>query len=407
MVSVVSQSIDLEDGMLKRAIKRAPSVVGLVMVAVLVLGFAGSASAFAAAKHKPVVKAVSASAGTTAGGVRVTITGKYFKSGGKSVVKKVTFGTRNATGVHVVSATKITATTPAGKGVVDVRVVTKSGGKSAKVKADRYTYRTATQIAVKAGDAQTASAGAAVATAPSVVVTDAKGKPVAGVTVTFAVASGGGSATGSPAKTDASGVAAVGSWTLGAGAGANTLTATSAGLTGSPVTFTATGTVGALLVELSGTPVRYYSLDELKALTPFAGFAGYKGGKGTFGPEAVTGAKVTDIVKDALGTALAATQSVVVADVNTPTASSKTYTYAQLVTDPATCCPMFTPAGDPMTTFTGTLSPVLVYGDPAGTVMPADRGPLRFFVADSVSETVMTGQYSVGNVDTLNVIATP
>ena len=36
----------------------------------------------------------------------------------------------------------------------------------------------------------------------------------------------------------------VGSWTLGTVAGTNTLTATCAGLTGSPVTFTATGLAG-------------------------------------------------------------------------------------------------------------------------------------------------------------------
>jgi len=37
-------------------------------------------------------------------------------------------------------------------------------------------------------------------------------------------------------------------------------------------------------------------------------------------------------------------------------------------------------------------------------VMPAAKGPLRFFVADTVSETVMTGSDSISNVDTLNVI---
>src|SRR5205085_2371224 len=44
--------------------------------------------------------------------------------------------------------------------------------------------------------------------------------------------------------TNASGVATVGSWTLSATAGSNTLTATSGTLSGSPVTFTATGTAG-------------------------------------------------------------------------------------------------------------------------------------------------------------------
>ena len=46
------------------------------------------------------------------------------------------------------------------------------------------------------------------------------------------------------ATTNASGIATVGSWRLGTTAGANTLTATCAGLSGSPVTFTATGVAG-------------------------------------------------------------------------------------------------------------------------------------------------------------------
>jgi adhesin/invasin len=102
----------------------------------------------------------------------------------------------------------------------------------------------ATQIARYAGNTQTATAGTAVATAPSVRVRDSRGNNVAGVSVTFAVASGGGSVTGASAVTNASGIATVGSWTLGTTAGANTLTATSPGLTGSPVTFTATGVAG-------------------------------------------------------------------------------------------------------------------------------------------------------------------
>lgn len=59
----------------------------------------------------------------------------------------------------------------------------------------------------------------------------------------FTVGSGGGSITGGEATTDPNGVARVGSWTLGS-AGTNTLIATVAGegITGNPVTFTATAT---------------------------------------------------------------------------------------------------------------------------------------------------------------------
>ena len=81
------------------------------------------------------------------------------------------------------------------------------------------------------------------ATAPSVIVTDQYGNPVSGVTVAFAVATGGGSRTGGSPTTNSSGIAAVGNWTLGTTAGSNTLTATVAAL--SPVTFTATGTADA------------------------------------------------------------------------------------------------------------------------------------------------------------------
>src|SRR5205823_1489841 len=57
-------------------------------------------------------------------------------------------------------------------------------------------------------------------------------------------APGNGTITGASQTTNASGVATVGSWTLSATAGPDTLTATSTGLSGSPVTFSATGTAG-------------------------------------------------------------------------------------------------------------------------------------------------------------------
>ena len=115
---------------------------------------------------------------------------------------------------------------------------------------------TPTAIAVLAGNTQSASVASAVSIKPSVRVTDATGTPVAGVTVTFAVATGAGSITGATAVSDSTGTSTVGSWTLGTAVGSNTLTATAAGLTGSPVTFTATGTAGAatqLLVVTSAS----------------------------------------------------------------------------------------------------------------------------------------------------------
>ena len=81
-----------------------------------------------------------------------------------------------------------------------------------------------------------------VSPAPSVLVTDQNAVPMAGVSVNFVVTAGGGSVTGGSVTTDASGIATVGSWSLGAGAGPNTLTASVGSLT--PVIFTATGTTG-------------------------------------------------------------------------------------------------------------------------------------------------------------------
>ena len=108
------------------------------------------------------------------------------------------------------------------------------------------TVGAATQIVKTAGDAQTATAGSAVATAPSATVRDQFGNGVPGVSVTFAVTGGGGTVNPTtPILTNASGVAQVTSWTLGTVAGANSLSATSGGLTGSPLTFTATGNPGA------------------------------------------------------------------------------------------------------------------------------------------------------------------
>lgn len=99
----------------------------------------------------------------------------------------------------------------------------------------------ASVMSAQAGNGQTAIAGSTVAVRPAVLVTDRFGNPIAGVTVTFAAASGGGTVGGASQPTNASGIATVGSWTLGATAGQNTLTATATGLSGSPVTFTATG----------------------------------------------------------------------------------------------------------------------------------------------------------------------
>src|SRR5512134_3162036 len=102
----------------------------------------------------------------------------------------------------------------------------------------------AAEIAISAGGGQTAAVNTATAVTPAVIVRDAFGNPVAGTQVTFAVTAGGGSITGATPTSGPDGIALVGSWTMGTAAGPNVLTATAAGLAGSPLTFTATATPG-------------------------------------------------------------------------------------------------------------------------------------------------------------------
>lgn len=102
---------------------------------------------------------------------------------------------------------------------------------------------TAGTVALNGGDNQSAVAGTAVGTLPSVLVTASGGAPIQGVAVAWAVTAGGGSVAAASTTTNAAGVASVG-WTLGATPGSNNqgLSATVAGLTGSPVAFVASAT---------------------------------------------------------------------------------------------------------------------------------------------------------------------
>src|SRR5205807_911734 len=83
----------------------------------------------------PAVTAVTPSAGPTAGGTSVTISGTNFT--GATAVK---FGANAATSFTVNSATQITATAPAGAaGTVDITVTT-PGGTSGTGASDHYAY---------------------------------------------------------------------------------------------------------------------------------------------------------------------------------------------------------------------------------------------------------------------------
>jgi hypothetical protein len=163
-------------------------------------------------------------------------------TGGGSVSPSTAI-TTDANGIATVSSW--TLGTATGAQTLRARISGSGGLVSSVTFSATATVGQATQLVLNAGNNQSRVSGQALTTAPSVVVRDAFGNPVAGVPVSFAVVSGGG--TVSPATsvlTDAQGVASVSSWVLGSSAGVNTLSATAEGLTGSPVIFTATGTVG-------------------------------------------------------------------------------------------------------------------------------------------------------------------
>ncbi len=113
--------------------------------------------------------------------------------------------------------------------------------------------RTPTTIAGSSTLTQNGLVSSPVSNLPAVKVTDANGSAVSGVEVMFTLTGGGGSITGATKTTNSSGIATLGSWTLGPAAGANTVTAagTNVSLTGAPVTFTVNATAsGAFTIQL-------------------------------------------------------------------------------------------------------------------------------------------------------------
>lgn len=120
----------------------------------------------------------------------------------------------------------------------------------------------ATQLVMASGNNQTGQVGAALANPFVVEARGANNNPVPGVSVTFAINSGGGSLSNSQSQlTGANGRASV-TLTLGTTPGGNTVTAASAGLGGSPLLFAATGTQA---------PV---NMPAIATFTPMSGVAG-------------------------------------------------------------------------------------------------------------------------------------
>ncbi len=94
-------------------------------------------------------------------------------------------------------------------------------------------------ISITAGNGQSAVAGTELPVALAVLVADGSSRPMSGVTVRWAVTSGGGTVAPASSTTDAAGHATTG-WTLGTALGTQSVTATAGAL--APAQFTATAT---------------------------------------------------------------------------------------------------------------------------------------------------------------------
>lgn len=113
---------------------------------------------------------------------------------------------------------------------------------------------TPSSVTKTGGDNQVGAAGTALATPLEVTVKDGSGNPMAGISVSFAAATGGGSVAPTSASTGADGKATT-NRTLGPGAGAQTTTATVTGVT--PASFSSIATIqGAVTIAVGGSAAR-------------------------------------------------------------------------------------------------------------------------------------------------------
>ena len=153
------------------------------------------------------------------GGLTVTIT----KDSGLGTIGAVV---DNGDGTYTAV---VTSTTTTGTGVfvatIEGNTVNNGGGTQTEATIT-YSAGPPANLSVVEGNNQTVAPGEEVPIAPSILVTDANGNPVSGIDVVFTITAGDGSVTSATTTTNASGIATVGSWTLGAVAGTNTLIAT-------------------------------------------------------------------------------------------------------------------------------------------------------------------------------------
>ena len=127
-------------------------------------------------------------------------------------------------------------------------------------------------ITIVSGNGQSGTIGTELPAPLTVSVTDSGSRPVSGVTVSWAVTTGGGTVTPASGTTDGSGTTSA-RWRLGPAPGVNQLTALVAGLT--PATFNATAAAGATAtVTVSSTVERIYEGDTVQLVATAKDAAG-------------------------------------------------------------------------------------------------------------------------------------
>lgn len=266
-----------------------PAGSGVVSVAVVTPGgTATNPNAYQYVTVAPTVTAVTSNTGTTLGGTSVTITGTNFT--GATAVK---FGSNPATAFTVLTATTITATTPAGTGTVNVVVTTPSGTGTGT---NLFTYvtqspPTVTAITPNGGSIANGgtTAGGTAVTITGTNFTGATAVTIGGTTATFITVVNSTTITAVTPAHVAGAVNVVVTTPAGTGTGTNLFTyvqpvPTVTGITpssgpvagGTAITITGTNFTGATSVTIGGNPptsVTVVSPTEITAVTP-AGTAG-------------------------------------------------------------------------------------------------------------------------------------
>jgi hypothetical protein len=107
-------------------------------------------------------------------------------------------------------------------------------------------------MTIAGGHGRSTDWGDSVPVAPSVLIADAYGNPVAGVTVTWTTYASNETVRNPTATTGADGVASTGRWAFGVPTGVKTLTAAAPGVGGSPIDFVATAVDRSQAIKAGG-----------------------------------------------------------------------------------------------------------------------------------------------------------